>query len=243
MAKKTAIVKNTEVNSKINLSINQNDLIDIIIEQESEKLYALIEAKVEELKQHTNLYSVLIKKQETDVFKNYKSKMPKELKFLTESPDSDIDLQGLYISPYVGSLKLDTISYHTSDFENALEKANPLANFKRNTRKKTASYSIYYKEACLKFKLTLNNSQIIAKMPLNIRPSQAKKLCADLWQWYQTEAKLKDELYELQLEYLKIISGTKTIKNKIVKQILNNSEEGKNVLTSLERIKFLELPQ
>lgn len=239
MSEKHAL-QNVEVSNSINLSLNQNDLIDLAISEQVEKLEAQIELKEKELEEVKSGTDVIKDKFLTQMLSKINSKQYKEFSKVAEMLGIDISKsmnarwhQDNSDRNVLGSfIRVPEINSNASD---------KIASFKRNGREE-----IFYKYNIDSVGLTANihspnNLSIGFYEEVTLSSADKSKLNKELEvlnkRWYQ----ILVDLYNLNLELVNYKYGEKRIKAKFVKAALSKSKEGQDILAMLGKATNVKL--
>ncbi len=244
--------KSSNVTSSINLSLNQNDLINLIIQESLEKL----ELRINEVKKTISnlttrnefnkelnnrfLLPILKKTQEFSEFE----KVHKIIGGTKEYPMFSYIMNPSTISEKAGEFFEYTcingdINSAPPTYENYKTlRCLDIPNFKEidvflkiNSIKRVNSVGL--SNYCSNINTgSLYESIISLKVSSKIREKMRKEYTTYL----QKEIDLKNELFDLQSSYLEYKYGEKRIKSKLIKSILSGTEDGKKLLANLDTI-------
>ena len=231
---------NVEVNNSINLTLNQNDLIDLAITEQVERLETQIELVEKELK--------TINSDIENIKENFLSELLLTIKNDTYAEAVKVnEILGLDLNKL---LKVRWNQQQTSDMiigeyksipDISNNTADKITSFKRNSHE-TTFYKFNIKGGSIEVNSTSKNGiGMYFSFKFELSKSESSKLNKQFEplnkKWYQ----LLLQNYDLNLELINYKYGEKKIKAKVVKAALSKSKEGKEILLMLERATNVKL--
>jgi len=235
-AKNTEVaLANPNVSSSINMSLNQNDMIDLVIEHQLEILSAKLEVLQTDLDANNeaiiNAYDfdknqiilrVGVKNEDLVIF----NKIVKTHKLKVE------DTSGINVDNY-NEKNVKIGSYNCLSIDNVEGYKDPYSYAKRHsslTELKFAPIANLY----VRYKASIGNLKVDYSdsiTPTFEEQEEHKKVMMPL---LKKKLALKKEYAIVAMSYLEYKYGEKRIKSKIVKASLSKSNEGRGILKMLE---------
>lgn len=262
MAKKTVkaeIMMDSELSSRINLNLNQDDLIQMVIEERSSHLEEQINLKEEEITKLISDYKqkllefskTMLKFEDTEIYKRFKA--------IANEMNSSVNISTPYIKTYnefsitKDNEESNMIIYKNNSYHNnwkeAEESKQPISQFSRYSNKYCLE-PISLSE--IKYELSASergpenscNCNIILSTELRHTLNDNEKLQINefITSFLQVLAKCKNDSWNLKKSYFDIKYGAGKLKAQITKASLQKSSNGQALLTMLEQatnIKFL----
>lgn len=234
-----------KVGHNIDISLNQNDLVDLVIEDQLEKLETDNDINETEIK---NLLEIQKESKVSwaDKMKALVAKNKDYIQYLAtckllKVSGGDIRIEGDHYDH--DTKKIGSYDYMS---DNIHKFANPVANIAKESYKSELNVG-----SSRKFLATANaisNSGDNSKFVLNfeLRQQQVPKAIieADMKQAEEVAKKLikaYQKRYDLAVQMLKLNHGGKRVKAAIVKQALGKSKQGKEILGMLSKASGVKL--
>ena len=234
--------KNTEValakpnvSSNINLSLNQNDMIDVVIEHQLEITSAQLEQIDKDLKlQEEAFQQVKTKYLEKLIIREGVSsedlkifnKLTKQYKLIKKDESS------INFHTYGEECKSLAI-YNVLDIDYVERYKDPFNYAKRHASTKSVSYEPIITVQC-KYKASVGTLTINYSNSIYPTIDELAQYKAEVTPILKKRLKLKQEYYTVGMMYLEYKYGEKRVKAKIVKASLKKSQEGRGILAMLE---------
>jgi hypothetical protein len=228
-------LSNPTVSNNINMTLNQNDMIDLVIEHQIE----ILSTKLEELDNQLKLQEERI-----DTFSNF---ITKEIITRASVKNDELaifnkivkankltikDHSGLNINRY-GENTIKIGSFNPICIDNVEHYKDPYNYAKRHT---SVSELVYGSICDISIKYTTSMGGLKMEYSTVILPTheEEKEYQSAMILLLKKKLALKKEYAEVAMSYLEYKYGEKRIKSKIVKASLSKSDEGRGILKMLE---------
>lgn len=228
-------LSNPTVSNNINMTLNQNDMIELVIEHQVEILSAKLEELDNQLKlqeERINTFSDFITKEiitrasvkndELAVF----NKIVKANKLVVKNHS------GLHLNNY-GEKAIKIGSFNPICIDNVEHYKDPYNYAKRHVSVSEIVYGSI-SEIYVKYNTSMGGLKMeyfITVFPTHEEEKEYQSVMIPL---LKKKLALKEEYAEVAMSYLEYKYGEKRIKSKIVKASLSKSDEGRGILKMLE---------
>lgn len=246
-----------KINTEVNVSINQNDIVDIMLEEQLD----LKEAEIKELQNRL----VILKDRQSAITSNIEELVIKSNGF-TKHPDYKdftavtktlkLDFE---LTPNVIWNAVETISHDFWNFSAFETYKNPLTMFKKaRTEYETHGYVNTYNLSPKKERVTLSvpkyievilkaakNNILISGGIITLRDIKitktAEKRISELHSTISSQMEVKKLIQEREIERFMLEYDSRRAKVKFIKGMLKNSDQGKQLLKLVGNIKNTNL--
>lgn len=248
MSKKQTVnaLQDAEVKHSINMNLTHDDIIDLAIQSQIEKLEPVLEAA-------TNLRNEAkenIEKTRSEYIKSIIdkniNKHPKIKAFyaLAKYNKSDEPVLKIHSNDTAGQRELLATDHfrYSPNWDGIHQYNKPLVEFKRRTEKKKEYEHVYEN---IGVSISADVSGFLLKTSENIMISMTEsefKTCLKIMKKAINEyAMAEDNLWELRLQMLELMYDEKKVKARVVKASLSKSKQGQSILDLLNEASTTKL--
>lgn len=233
--KKTKVIvpiKSATVSNAINLNLTQNDLIDLVIQEQLEKLETVVEEVQKKLDAVEESRKVILTELEKEAIAIVKrGNIFKVLKQTIEQNHEKIHIKCLVALDYITNYSIQV--NHIRGHYNYRELTS--INFKNACSQKYL-HTTTIKSTVGEMYSDSPQRDIFCSVKVQLPPDVINQAVVKLNNLSLEEMDLYAHLYKVQETYINFKCGEKRVKSRMVKATLQSSKEGKDILAMVKSI-------